>query len=388
MRVRHLIKTTALTAAIAGLFTFGAAAQETIKIGVIQPLTGPFAASGTYVTNGARIAADEINAKGGVLGKKIELVVEDNKSNPTEAASVAEKLIVRDKVPAIMGAWGSSFTLAVMPKLMEYKVPMLVETSSSGKITTSGNPYIFRISPPSAVEAKAFEPMIGKLNVKKADFLVVNNDWGRGAAEDFGKMLKEKGIQVGLVETMDQAAQDMSSQLAKIKASDADTLIVTTAVEQLTNIFKQSAALGLKKQVITTGGSQAPDQLIEQAGAAANGSTHITFFTPWSPEASAAPAAAKAFMDEWKKRNHPFAGLTESFRGYDGIRTIAAAIEKAGKAEPEAIRAALWQVELMGMNGKIKFQKAGPDGKESGQSFPSIYLIRIENGKVVVPTSS
>ncbi len=83
-------------------------AQETIKIGVLEPLTGPFAASGTYVTNGAKIAADEINAKGGVLGKKIELVIEDNKSNPTEAASAAEKLMVRDKVPVIMGAWGSS----------------------------------------------------------------------------------------------------------------------------------------------------------------------------------------------------------------------------------------------------------------------------------------
>ena len=76
------------------------------------------------------------------------------------------------------------------------------------------------------------------------DFLVVNNDWGRGAAEDFAKMSKEKGIQVGLVETMDPKAQDMRAQLAKIKASDADTLIITTAVEQMTLIFKQAAALG------------------------------------------------------------------------------------------------------------------------------------------------
>ncbi len=80
-------------------------------------------------------------------------------------------------------------------------------------------------------------------------------------------MFKEHNIKVGLVETMDPPAQDMSAQLAKIKASDADTLIVTTAVEQLTLVFKQAAALGLKKRIITTGGSQNPDQLIEQAGA-------------------------------------------------------------------------------------------------------------------------
>ena len=215
---KYGLATTALGVVLAAGLASGALAQN-IKIGVIQPLTGPASASGNYVANGAKIAADEINAKGGVLGKKIELAIEDNKSNPTEAAAVAEKLLVRDKVPVLMGAWGSSFTLAVMPKLMEYKVPMLVETSSSGKITLSGNPYIFRISPPSAVEAEAFKGMVKKLGVKKADFLVVNNDWGRGAADDFGKMFKSQGIQVGLVETMDQAAQDMSAQLAKIKSS-------------------------------------------------------------------------------------------------------------------------------------------------------------------------
>src|SRR5215213_3970698 len=211
-----------LSAAVLAGSLMTSASAQTIKIGVIEPLTGAAAASGNYVANGAKIAADEINAKGGVLGKKIELVIEDNKSNPTEAAAVAEKLIVRDKVPVMMGAWGTGFTLAIMPKLMEYKVPMVVETSSAGKITTSGNPYIFRISPPSAVEAVAFAKIVDNLKIGKADFLVVNNDWGRGASEDFGKMFGERGIKVGLVETMDAPAQDMSAQLAKIKASDAD----------------------------------------------------------------------------------------------------------------------------------------------------------------------
>ncbi len=381
----HQWKTAVAAILLAGGLVTGAAAQETIKIGVIEPLTGAASASGNYVTNGARISADEINAKGGVLGKKLELVIEDNKSNPTESAAVAEKLIVHDKVPVLMGAWGSSFTLAVMPKLMEYQVPMLVETSSSGKITSSGNPYIFRISPPSSVEAIAFSPTVAKLGIKKVDFLVVNNDWGRGAADDFGKMFKAKGIEVGLVETMDQAAQDMSAQLAKVKGSDADTLIVTTAVEQLTLIFKQMAALGMHRRVITTGGSQSPDQLIEQAGAAVDGTMHLTFFAPWVPEATSFPDATKSFLAEWKKRGLPFAGVTESFRGYDGIRTIAAAIERAGKAEPEAIRAAFWQVEVDGLNGRIKFTKAGPAGQESGQSIPNIYLIKIEAGKVILP---
>jgi len=369
-------------AALAVALLSGPAGAQTIKIGVNEPLTGAFAASGTYVVNGAKIAADEINAKGGVLGKKIELVIEDNKSNPTEAAAVAEKLINSDKTPVMMGAWGSSLTLAVMPKLMEYETPMVVETSSSGKITTSGNPYIFRISPPSAVEAVAFRNIVDKLDLKKVDFLVINNDWGRGTAEDFGKMFKEKGITVGLVETMDQGAQDMSAQLAKIKGSDAETVIVTTAVDQLTLIFKQAAALGMKKRIITTGGSQNPDQIIAQAGAAANGTMHLTTFLPWFPEKTPNPEATNYFISEWKKRGFDFAGCTESFRGYDGIRTAAAAIEKAGKAEPAAIKAAMWDIKVKGLNGDIVFRKSGPEGKESGQSQPNVYLIEISDGKI------
>ncbi|KAA0078702.1 ABC transporter substrate-binding protein [Tardiphaga sp. P9-11] len=370
--------------ALAIAFLSSAATAQTIKIGVNEPLTGAFAASGTYVVNGAKIAADEINAKGGLLGKKIELVIEDNKSNPTEAAAVAEKLITRDKTPVMLGAWGSSLTLAVMPKLVEYETAMVVETSSASKITTSGNPYVFRISPPSFVEAAAFKNIVDKLALKKVDFLVINNDWGRGTAEDFSKMMKEKGITIGLVETMDQSAQDMSAQLAKIKATDSETVIITAAVDQLTLIFKQAAALGLKKRIITTGGSQNPDQIIAQAGAAANDTMHLTTFLPWMPEKTPNPEATTYFIGEWKKRGFDFAGCTESFRGYDGIRTIAAAIEKAGKAEPAAIKDALWKIDVKGLNGDIVFKKSGPAGSESGQSFPNVYLIEITSGKIVM----
>jgi branched-chain amino acid transport system substrate-binding protein len=356
-----------------------------IRIGVNEPLTGPFAASGTYVVNGAKIAADEINAQGGVLGRRIELVIEDNKSNPTEAAAVAEKLITSDKTPVMMGAWGSSLTLAVMPKLADYETPMLVETSSSGKITTTGNPYVFRISPPSALEAEAFAPMVEKIGLKKVDFIVINNDWGRGAAADFTKMLKDKGVTVGLVETMDQGAQDMSAQLSKLKGSDADTIMITAAVDQLTLLFKQMSALGLKKRIITTGGSQNPDQIIAQAGGAADGTLHLTTFLPWYPDRTPNPKATTYFIEEWKKRGFQFAGVTESFRGYDGIRTIAQAIAKAGSTEAAQIKAAFWAVDFTGLNGQIRFAKSGPAGRESGQSKPDVYLIRIESGRVVMP---
>lgn len=376
------LKRPLLAAVFASAMAGPAMAQDVIVIGVSQPLTGAVAASGNYVVQGAKIAEDEINAKGGVLGKKIRLIVEDNKSNPTEAVATAEKLIVKDKVPVLMGAWSSTYTLAVMPKLMEYGVPMVVETSSSGKITTSGNPWIFRISPTSEMEAKAFAAMVAKFGIKKADFLSVNNDWGRGAAGEFSKMLKSKGIKVGAMETMDPKATDISAQLAKIKASGGDTLFVTTGVEQITLILKQAKEQKLTHKIITTGGSSSPDQLIAQAGPAADGSMHLLFFAPWFPETAPNPDVAKAFVAEWKKRGHNFAGLTEGFRGYDGIMTIVAGIKAAGKADPKAIQKALWGVKVKGVNGTITFIKQGPKGRESAQNVPNIFVVKIAGGKI------
>jgi len=367
------------TALLGGL----ASAQDTIKIGVTQPLTGAFAASGNYVTEGARLAEEEINKAGGVLGKKIELIVEDNKSNPTEAVATAEKLIVKDKVPVMMGAWSSTLTLAVMPKLEEYKVPMLVETSSSGKITTSGNPYVFRISPTSEMEAKAFTPLFQSLGIKKADFLATNNDFGLGASKEFSEAAQRAGVEIGVKETMDPKATDFSAQLAKIKASGGDTLFVTTAVEQITLILKQAKDQQLTARIITTGGSNSPDQLIAQAGEAANGSYHLVFFTPWFPEAVKNPDIARKFVGLWNEKKYNVGGLTEGFRGWDGIHVIVEAIKAAGKAEAEAITKALWDVKVKGINGDIAFIKQGPAGKESAQNVPSVYLVKIDGGKVV-----
>jgi branched-chain amino acid transport system substrate-binding protein len=372
-------------AAVLGVSSEPAPAQEAVKIGVIQPLSGPVAASGNYVRMGAEIARDWINAKGGVLGRKVELLIEDNKSDPKEAATAAEKLIVRDKVPVIVGAWGSSMTLAAMPKLEEYGVPMVVETSSAATITKRGNPWVFRISPPSEMEAIGLEKYLKDFGIKQADFLAVNTDWGRGAVGAFGDVLKKSGASVGAVEFMDQAATDMNAQITKVKAGSADTLFLTTSVEQITLVLKQAQEQRLARKIITTGGSSSPSQLIKQAGAAAEGTYHILFFLPWFPEAMPDGKLAKAFVDEWAKRGHPFDGLTEGFRGHDGVLTATEALRIAGKPDAKAVREALWKVSVMGVNGPIKFEKDGPAGKESGQSKPSIFIVQVKDGKIALP---
>jgi branched-chain amino acid transport system substrate-binding protein len=201
----------------------------------------------------------------------------------------------------------------------------------------------------------------------------------------FGDMLKKQGGALGAVEFMDQAATDMSAQLTKIRGTGADTMFLTTSVEQITLVLKQAQEQRLQRKVVTTGGSSSPNQLIKQAGAAAEGTYHIVFFMPWFPESMPEPKLAKAFVDEWSKRGHPFEGLTEGFRGHDGILTIAEAVKIAGKDEPKAIRDALWKLNVTGVNGPIRFDKDGPAGKESGQSKPSIFVVQVRDGKVALP---
>lgn len=374
-----------LACAVALSMIASAGMAETIRIGINQPLTGPLAASGNYVTNGARIAADEINEGGGVLGQQIELVIEDNKGNPTEAAAAAEKLIVRDAVVAMMGAWGSSMTLAVMPKLEEYGVPMVVETSSSGKVTTSGNPWIFRTAPTSVMLAESFSPFVERFGMQRAAFLAVNNDWGQSNTDAYSDMLTEHGVPTVLRETMDATAVDLSAQLAAIRASDADVLLVTTEIEQLTLVLKQAFALQLPQRIIATTTSSTPEQAIEHAGEAADNVYFTVLFAPWFPDMAPNPEVARSFADEWDRRGFPFAGRIEGQRGYDAMLTIIAAIEKAGEAEPDSIREALWNIEVQGVNGNIKFHPDGPEGAESGQNAANIFVVQVKDNEVVRP---
>jgi branched-chain amino acid transport system substrate-binding protein len=310
-RCHSMVGQTGAAAVVALGLISGAAAQSTIKIGMVQPLTGASAAAGTDVVNGAKIAVDEINAKGGVLGKELELVIEDTKSNPTEA---------REAHRSRQGS-GAHGRFLIDSNARRDAEADGIQGADAGRdivvVENHGGRQSVYFPHRAAVRSRSGRvgKIVKKIGIKKADFLVVNNDWGRGTADEFSKVLKDNGIAVGLVERMDQGAQDMNAQLVKLKGSGADTLFLTTAVEQLSLVLKQAASLGLNVRMISTGGSQNPDQLITNVGKAADGTWHLVFFTPWSPEATPDPAAAKAFVAESNKRALPFGSLTSSFRG-------------------------------------------------------------------------
>jgi branched-chain amino acid transport system substrate-binding protein len=384
MKTSRLITLAVLAAFAAGVLATGAPQAQTkdpIKVGLIQPLSGPIAAAGSYITNAAKIAVERINAKGGVLGRPLELVIEDNKSDPAETRNAAEKLIVRDKVPIIIGAWGSSMTLAMMPLAAQHGVPILVETSSSSKITdpkTPGQKVVSRISPTSELEALGAGALIPKLGMKKIGYLAVNTDWGRGAAAAFGEAFKKNGATVEAVEFVGQADTDFYAQLTKFKAAGVDSVVITDDAPKTAKMLQQMKELGLDVKVLVTGGSAWPDSIVQLAGAkAAEGAMFINFYNPYDYAMAGDPEASRAYVEEWKKRNLPWIGVVEGMRGFDAVNVVAKAIESAKEPTAPKIQAALKTLETRGLYGLNKFD-------QNGQSYCNIIVTQVKDGKYSV----
>jgi branched-chain amino acid transport system substrate-binding protein len=207
--------------AVAGLLiSTQAFAQQTIKIGLVQPLTGSVAYNGTADVAGSKQAVDERNAKGGVLGKKIELVIEDGQCKPANSVNAAEKLIQKDKVVALSGAFCSSATAAIIPVAEKYKMPLITGVSSKADLTEKGNKYFFRATETDALLAKSFAKIIySNLNLKNIAYIGVNDDWGRGGVDEFSKQMTELGAKPALKEYFDHGTTDFYTLLSKLRAS-------------------------------------------------------------------------------------------------------------------------------------------------------------------------
>jgi len=378
------IKSISLILFVILLFTGLAFGADPVKVGVVYPLTGPIAAAGSYQKAGVEIARDRINAEGGILGNPVRVFIEDGANDPAQSVSAAEKLVTRDKVDVMIAAWGSSPTLAVSASVTKkYGIPHVVDTASSGKVTKlegkRPNSWLFRISPTSQMEAEGSEKLLPKLGFKKVAFMVVNNDWGRGAAQEFGTVIQRTGGSIVTQEIINADATDFLTQLTKIKSAGADSIIVTTDQAQISLILKQYKSLGMTQKILTTGGGIVPEGLVALAGPeAAEGVNIITFFAPWFPETTKIPQEAKWFADEYLKRGHAPKGFGESFRGYDGMKVIKAAFEIAKTTDKEKVREAFHKVDTWGLSGHIKFD-------EFGQSSPNILVIQVKGGKPFIP---
>ncbi|MBC7319962.1 ABC transporter substrate-binding protein [bacterium] len=311
---------------------------ETIKVGLITPLTGPIATFGQSVEKGVRMAVDEINAKGGVLGMKIELFVEDNQAKAEESANIARKFIEQNKVVAILGPVISSNTLAAAPIAQQSKVPLLSPTATNPRVTQVGN-YIFRAcfvdDFQGTVMARFARTGLGKRLNTAAILYEKTSDYSIGLAKYFKETFISLGGKIVAEESFSSGDQDFSAQLTKIKGKNPDVLYVPSYYDTAGLIIKQARELGINVPILGGDGFDSP-QLAELAG---KENLKNCYFSGHFFAGSKSPEV-RTFVANYKKRYNAVPDMLAAL-GYDAVYMLADAIKRAGKVDRDAIRDAL-----------------------------------------------
>ena len=330
----------AASVSIVGCSGSSSSSDDVIKIGVFEPLTGANGAGGADEYDGINLANKLFPE---VLGKKVELVVVDNKSDKVEAANAATVLAQKEKVNAVLGSWGSSLSMAGGPIFAEAKIPA-VAVSATNPAVTKGNDFYFRVcflDPFQGTVGAAYA--FNELKAKKVAIIrEVSNDYSVGLAKFFvDHFAKLSGDEKSIVATADYNTgdQDFSAQLTNIKQFEPDVIFAPGNYTESALIIKQARDLGITAKFIG-GDTWDINAFLEVGGAAVEGAIVSTFFANDVPINKTSEAFLKSFRDEYKKEPPAVAAL-----GYDAYLVVLDAIKRANSAEPEKIREALTQTK-------------------------------------------
>ncbi|WP_263769412.1 ABC transporter substrate-binding protein [Propionivibrio soli] len=314
--------------------------SDVIKIGVFEPLTGANGAGGADEYDGIKLANKLFPE---ILGKKVQLVAVDNKSDKVEAANAATVLAQKEKVNAVIGSWGSSLSMSGGPIFAEAKIPA-VAVSATNPAVTKGNEYYFRVcflDPFQGVVGATYA--FNTLKAKKVAIIrEVSNDYSVGLAKFFAdEFVKLTGDQGAIVATSDYNTgdQDFSAQLTNIKKFEPDAIFAPGNYTESALIIKQARALGINAQFIG-GDTWDMAAFLEVGGPAVEGAVFSTFFANDVPINKTSESFLKSFRDEYKKEPSAVSAL-----GYDAYLVILDAIKRANSAEPQKIRDALTQTK-------------------------------------------
>ena len=339
-----------LAAAVTLALATGAAlAADTIPVGLIAPTSGSVALDGQQEVAGARFAVDEFNKAGGLGGKKIELFVEDGECKPASSTAAAEKLITRNQIVALAGAFCSSATKAVQPIVDKYNVPMVNGISSDPSLTDPVRPWFFRTKIHNGIRGKYYAKFIAQdLKLKKLVALAVDDDFGRSAVAAFTPVLKQYGTEFVLVRYFKHGEVNYISMLNAAKGTGADGLFLVGEVQDGALIMKQYHQLGMKLPVVALGSFNTP-QFFQVAGTAADG---IYNAEVWGHGVD--NPVAKHFVAAWQAQNKNYPGLY-AMSGYVEMQTIIEALKKAGSDDKAKVKAALEGLSWDSPIGAIKF---------------------------------
>lgn len=319
-----------------------------IVIGQYGSMTGGQATFGQSTDEGVRLAIDEVNAAGGIKGKKIRLVTMDTEGKPEQAVSVAKRLIEQEKIVALVGEVASSLSLAVAPIAQASKIPMVTPSSTNPKVTDVGD-YIFRtcfIDPFQGTVMAKFA--VENLKAKKVAILRdVKSDYSVGLSDFFILKLKELGGEV-VEDTSYQAGDvDFKAQLTKIKGKNPDAIFIPGYYTEVGLIARQAKELGLKQPLLGGDGWDST-KLSEIGGKAVDGS----YFSNHYSNESTDPVAVDFMKKFQAKYNKAPDGLAAA--GFDAMKVLIKAIENSAEATPQNIRDQLTQIkDYAGVTGRI-----------------------------------
>ncbi|MGL4343965.1 MAG: ABC transporter substrate-binding protein [Cellulosilyticaceae bacterium] len=335
---------------------------DTIRIGVFEPLTGANAAGGELELEGMKLA-NQLYPE--VLGKKVELVVVDNKSDKAEATTAVARLIEKEKVSAILGSWGSSLSMAGGSLIQEKKVPA-VGASCTNPMVTQNNDYYFRVCFLDPFQGTVMANYVYNKGARKAAIIQeVSNDYAVGLAKYFTDAFKKLTgdenciVQVGNYNTNDQ---DFSGILTNIKETNPDIIFAPGNFTESALIIKQARSLGITAPFYG-GDTWETDEFIKVGGSDVEGAVLSTFFDDKAPTTE----EAKKFVAEYKKAYPDRESVAAvSALGYDAYLLVIDAIERAGSAEPEKIKEALATTKgFEGVTGKIDITPEGDADKNT-----------------------
>jgi branched-chain amino acid transport system substrate-binding protein len=345
-----------------------AAAPNDIPVGFYAALTGSEAAFGQATQQGVRLAVEEINASGGVLGKKIRLITEDDQGRAEEAASVVTKLITSDNVIALVGENSSNQSLAAAPIAQSAKVPMISPSSTNPNVTKKGD-YIFRVCFTDPYQGKALATFVrNSLKLTNAAILRDNkNDYSVGLAEVFRNQFTAMGGKIVAEQSYAGGDTDFRPQLTSIRAAKPDVLFIPGFYTEVGQIAIQARDLGITQPMVGGDGWDSPT-VITIGGKAVEGcyfSDHYFFDEP--------RPAVQRFVAEIRKRygHNPEANAA---LGYDAVRILADAMRRAGSLDRKAIRDQIAATKgYQGVSGVITM---GPDR----DPIKPVAMIKIEGG--------
>jgi branched-chain amino acid transport system substrate-binding protein len=351
-----------------------AQAQNTIKLALLQELSGAGATAGTNAKNGAMLAIKEINAAGGILGKKIEATVSDTQSNPGVAKGLATKA-VDDDVFAVIGPTFSGSIMVSMAETKRAEIPNFTGGEAAA-ITQQGNPYIFRTSfTQTTAMPKVARYIANNLKAKSVAVIYVNNDFGKGGRDSFNKAAEAAGLKVLADISTDSGQVDFSAPVLKAKQANADAVFVYTNEEESARALRELRKQGVTKPIVgeTTLTGQ---KVIELAGDAANGAIAHVGLTVDAPNPQMLKFKAKFYEDYKYISDH------NGIKGYTAIYMLKAGIEKVGKLDRVAVAKALHGMSISAAKvpGVIMDVSIDANGDLDRESF----IVEVKDGKQVV----